>query len=123
MERRRWLSDLLARPAAQLLPHMSGHEPLPWDGIKGLGDMFADLREIGAAATRTAGRRRINHTSTRQVVREVPTGRLAPCKALNRDAGRLDLRLVLASLHGQFLELQLHLIEQTLAALGERAKH
>jgi hypothetical protein len=30
---------------------MLGHEPLPWDGIKGLGDIFADLREIGAAAT------------------------------------------------------------------------
>jgi hypothetical protein len=78
MERRGWLRDLLARPAAELLPHMLGHEPLPWDGIKGLGDMFTDLREPGAAATRTAGRRWINHTTTRQVVREVPAGRFAP---------------------------------------------
>jgi hypothetical protein len=43
----------------------------PWRGPRDTGNMFADLREIGAAATRTAGRRWINDTSTRQVVREV----------------------------------------------------
>jgi len=74
---------------------MLGHEPLPWDAIKGLGDMFTDLRELGAAATRIVGRRWISHTTTRQIVREVPTGRLEPREALNLDGGRLGLRLVL----------------------------
>src|SRR6516162_6409500 len=30
VERRRRLRDLLASPAAELLPHMLGYEPLPW---------------------------------------------------------------------------------------------
>ena len=45
MERRWRLRDRLARPAAEFLPHMLGHEPLPWHYIECLGDIFADLGE------------------------------------------------------------------------------
>ena len=54
MERRRRLRDRLARPAAELLAHMLGHEPLPRHDIERLGDILADLRELGAAAARAA---------------------------------------------------------------------
>jgi hypothetical protein len=37
VERRRRLRDRLARPAAELFPHMLGHEPLPWNDIERLG--------------------------------------------------------------------------------------
>src|SRR5262249_39398198 len=38
---------LLAMPAAELLPHMLGHEPLPRHDVERLGDVFADLRQLG----------------------------------------------------------------------------
>ena len=44
MERRRRLRDGLARPAAELLSHVLGHEPLPRHHIERLGDVLADLR-------------------------------------------------------------------------------
>jgi hypothetical protein len=46
MERGGRLRDLLAMPAAELLPHMLGHEPLPRDDVERLGDVFADLRQL-----------------------------------------------------------------------------
>src|SRR5882672_10693603 len=50
MEGRRRLRDRLARPAAELLAHVLGHEPLPRDDIEGFGDILPDLRELRAAA-------------------------------------------------------------------------
>src|SRR5262249_34867645 len=88
-----------------------------------LGDVFADLRQLGAAAARAGGRRRVDDTPARQVLGKVPTRRLAPHEAANLDAGRLGLGLILPSRRGQFFQLQLHLIEQALAALRARAKH
>jgi hypothetical protein len=52
------LADLLASPAAELLPHVLGDEPLPQHHIERLGDILADLRELAAAAARARGRRR-----------------------------------------------------------------
>ncbi len=57
----------------------------------------------------------------RQVSGEVPA-RPGPREALHRDAGRLGLGRILAGRRGQFLQLQLQLIEQSLAALGARAE-
>jgi hypothetical protein len=46
VEWRRRLRDRLARPAAELLPHMLGHEPLPRHHIERLADILADLDEL-----------------------------------------------------------------------------
>ena len=108
--------------AAELLAHVLGHEPLPRHDIERLGDVLADLREPGAAAARAGVRCRVNDAPSRQVSREVPACRRPPHEALNLDTGRLCLGLVLAGRRGQFLELQLHLVEQPLAALGARAE-
>jgi len=43
VEGSRRLGDRLARPAAELLPHMLGHEPLPRDYIECLDDILANL--------------------------------------------------------------------------------
>src|SRR6187401_816114 len=54
--------------------------------------------------------------------REVAARRLAPHEALNADVRRLGLDLVLSCRRSQFLELQFHLVEQSLAALRTWAK-
>ena len=56
----RRLRDRLARPAAELLPHMLGHEPLPRDHVERLGDILADLGELAAATARARGRRGVD---------------------------------------------------------------
>src|SRR5262249_17165479 len=89
MERRRRLRDPFARATAELLPHMLGDEPLPWDYIERLGDVLADLRELGAAAARARCRSWMNDASARQMIRELPPRRLRSREALNLDAGRL----------------------------------
>jgi hypothetical protein len=53
----RRLRDRLAGPAAELLPPMLGHEPLPRNDIERLGDILSDLREFAAAASRSRRRR------------------------------------------------------------------
>jgi len=60
VERCRGLRDRLARPAAELLPHMLGHEPLPRDHVERLGDILADLGELAAATARARGRRGVD---------------------------------------------------------------
>jgi hypothetical protein len=86
-----------------------------------LGDILADLRKFCAAAARAAGRSGMDDAPARQVSGEVPA-RPGPREALHRDAGRLGLGRILAGRRGQFLQLQLQLIEQSLAALGARAE-
>src|SRR6476660_7099931 len=49
--------------------------------------------------------------------------RFAPREALHLDTRRLGLRLLLALGGSQLLELQFHLIDEPLAALGARTKH
>src|SRR6516225_12303645 len=105
MERRRWLCDRLARPAAELLAHMLGHEPLPRHHIERLGDILANLGELGAATTRTARRRRMNDAPTRQIGWKVAPRRLTPREAPHLDALRLGLHLLLSGSRRQFLEL------------------
>ena len=43
MERCRWLSDLLAIPARELLPDGLDHLPLAGDDLERLGDIFTQL--------------------------------------------------------------------------------
>ena len=121
MEGGRRLRDLLAGPAAELLPHMLGDEQLPRHHIQRLGDILADLRELGAAAARAAGRSGMHDAPAWQVSGEI-AARLGPREALRRYAGRLARGRILARGRGQFLELQFQLIEQALAALGTRAE-
>ena len=71
MERSRRLGDLLAGPAAELLPHMFGDEQLPRHHIQRLGDILADLREFGAATARAAGWSGMHDAPARQVIGKV----------------------------------------------------
>src|SRR5262249_28275839 len=89
------LRDCLAGPAAELLPHMLGHEPLPRDDIERLGDILANFRELGAAAARARGRRRVNNAPARQIGGKVAPRHLAPREALHLDLPRRGLGLIL----------------------------
>ena len=122
VERRRRLRDRLARAAAELLPHMLGHEPLPRHHIERLGYILADLGKLAAATTGAARWRRVHDPPTRQIGGKVASRRLAPREALHLDACRLCLGLVLSRCRGQLLKLQLQLIDEPLAALGARTE-
>jgi hypothetical protein len=122
VERRRWLRDSLAGAAAELLPHMLRHEPLPRNDVEGLGDILTDLRQVRAAAAGARRRCRMNDPPPRQIGGKVAARRLAPREAPHLDARRLGLRLVLCRGRGEFFELELHLLDQPLAALGARTK-
>src|ERR1022692_1990805 len=78
VERSRWLADLLAGPAAELLAHMLGDEHLPRHHVERLGDVLADLRKLVAAAARAAGRRGMHDASARQMIGEIPPRRRPP---------------------------------------------
>jgi len=121
MEGRRRLGRSLAGPAAELLPHMFGDEQLPRHDVEVSVTSSPIFESLVAVATRTAGRSGMP-TMRRRVAgdREKLRRVLAPREALHRDAGGLDL--VLAARRGQFLELQSSWSEQTLAALGARAR-
>jgi hypothetical protein len=116
MERRGRLRDRLAGPAAELVAHMLGHEPLSRNDIDGLGDILPHLRQLIAAAAWTGGRHRVNDARARQVIRKVAPRRLAALKTLNGDDWRFRLGSVLASICSQLLELQFQLIDEPLAA-------
>jgi len=70
MERRRRLADLLAIPAGELLTNRLDHLPLARDHLKGFGDVFTDLGELGRAAARAHRRSRHNHSLARQMFGE-----------------------------------------------------
>src|SRR6266446_1978163 len=65
------MPNLLAGPAAELLPHMFGDEQLPRHHVQRLGDILADLRKLCAATARAAGRSRMNDAAARQVIGKV----------------------------------------------------
>jgi hypothetical protein len=54
VERRRRLADRLALPAGELLAHRLDDLPLARDHLQRLGDVLAQLRQLGRAAAGTA---------------------------------------------------------------------
>jgi len=122
MERRRRLRDLLAGTAAELVPDVLRHEPLPRNHIERLGDILADLRQVRAAAACACGRRRVDNPPPLQMSREVPARCRAPRQPRDSNRCRRGLRVILRDCRGEFLELQLHLIEKSLATLGARTE-
>ena len=93
-------------------------------GIESLGDIFADLREIVATTTRALGRRRVNNAPAWKMIGKIPPRPLSPRKALYLDdARRRVLRVILPVRRDQLLELQLHLLDESLAALGAWPEH
>ena len=124
VERRRRLANLLAVPAGELLAHGLHHLPLPWHHLERLSDILAKLGEPARTAAAAAGRAGHDHALAQQMRRERLAGGLPAGEGANR-RGRCGLRggnLIFARRRLKLLELQLHLVEQTLLALVARAK-
>ena len=123
MERRRGLADLLAGATREPLADGLDHLPLPRDHLQRVGDVLAHLHDaVGTAAG--AGRGCLDHHAlARQVLREGFAGWATAFEAGDRRRLRrlLGGDLVLSGRGLEFLELQLHLIDQarpTLRALA-----
>jgi hypothetical protein len=120
----RRLRDLLARPAAELLPHGLDHLPLPRHNLQGLGDVLAEFDKLAATA-RTARRRRHDDALARQVRRQRRPHRLFADDAAHRCSvgrGRSSRELIFRGAGFQLLELQFQLVEQLAAALSRLPK-
>ena len=81
--------------------------------LQGLGDIFAQLGQAGAAATSACSRARNDDAHARQVVRErAPRWARAgeACDSCGLGRGGLGGQLVLGGRGLQLLELQLHLV-------------
>ena len=115
----RRLADRLAVAAAELLADMLDHFPLPRDHFQRLGDVLAEFAQPGVAAARALRRRRLDHPLARQVRREglarwIFAGKAHHPRRLGD--GPLGGDLVLAGGALEFLERQLHLLDQPPAA-------
>src|SRR5467141_1415300 len=91
MERRRWLGDLLAGPAGELLPHRLDHLPLARDDLQCLGDVLAELGQPAAADRARAGSRN-NDPLARQMGRTVGAGAWRSPASYARSAPRHPMR-------------------------------
>ena len=120
VERCRWLGDLLAIAAGELLAHGLLDEPVPWHDVEGLGDDLAHLGEPMAAAAGAGGRRRHDHPLAWQVRRQRPACRAAAAHGLPRPcrAGSFGGHLVLGCGLLELGELELELLDQPVAALA-----
>jgi hypothetical protein len=74
----RWLGDLGAVAAGELLAYGLPHEPAARDDVEGFGDDFPHLGEAAAAAARATRRRRYHDPLARQVRRQWPSCRALP---------------------------------------------
>ncbi len=115
MERGRRLADLLAVAAGELLANVLDHLPLARDHLQRLGDVLTQLAQPRAAAALAGCRPRHDHPLARQVLGEGLARR--PLAGEGHDSRRLRNRalggdLVLAGRTLEFLERQLHLVEQ-----------
>ncbi len=120
MEGRRRLRDLLAVAAGELLSDGLDHLPLARDNLERLGDILAHLRNASRSATRAGARRLDHHPLARQVFRERLAGWLAPHESAHIRClgGLLGADRLLGCSGLEFLELQLHLVDQPGAAFG-----
>ena len=123
MEGGRRLSDPLAGPAGELLPHGLDYLPLPRHHLQRLGDVLAQLGELASAAGTGAGRRDYDPLARQMRRQRAPdwpaTREVLCCCSLRCPPPSGDLRLGGVGL--QVLELQLELVEHLAAALGRAA--
>ena len=119
VERRRWLGDLLAVAAGELLAHGLPHEPAARDHIERLGDGLAELGQPAAAAAAAGRRAGHDHPLARQMLRQRLPGGLVPDmrrrRSCRRRRGLLGRQLVLGRGVLELGELQLELLESRAA--------
>ena len=124
MERRRRLADFLAVAAGELFADMLDHLPLPRNDLQGLGDVLAQFAQACAAAAQAGHRCRLDHPLARQMLGEglarrplAGEGRHIRCLG----HGALGGNLILGRRAREFLERQLHLVEQSHRPFRARA--
>lgn len=100
MEGRWRLGDLLAFAAGELLPHGLNDLPLTRDDLQGLGDILAELRQLGRAAAGAVCRSSDDETLAREMLGERFLGwSLALAGPDGRSIGRdLCCQLIFASI-------------------------
>jgi len=124
VERRRRLRDLLAIPAGKLLADGLDDLPLARDHFERLGDVLAQLGQLGTATGWTRTGRRHDNTLAWQMLREWLPRRGLALEAANAGGllgGGLSDKGVLAGVGFEFLELQFQLVEQAAGAFGAGA--
>ena len=115
MEWGRRLTDLLAVPAGEFLPHRLDHLPLAGDRFQGFGHILTHLAQPDAAATRTGRRRCDHHTLTREMFGEgIAFGTLTDEPRDRRDLGYGNFRgeLILGGTGRKLLERERHLLDK-----------
>ena len=124
VERRGRLRDRLAGPAREALAHGLDHLPAPRDHLQRLGDVLAELRQLGRPAAGAELRRRNEDPLAREMGRE----RFARWGMAGRQAGPRRARQ--GSLGGgrlfrggrlQLFQFELHLVDEPRRALRARA--
>src|SRR3954452_14423094 len=122
--KRRWrLADLLAVAAAEFLADMLDYLQAPRDHLQRLGDVLAQFAQSWAATAQTGCWPRLDHALARQMVgeglpRRAPARERHDIRRLGH--GPLGGDLVLTGRAFEFLERQLHLIQQPDSALRTR---
>jgi hypothetical protein len=122
MERRRRLRDRLAFSAREALPDGLDHFPLARDDLQRLGDVFAELRQLGRAAARAGHRRWNDDPLARQMIRKRLAARPLALEGFDRGGAPRPFggEFVFRRIRLRFLELKLQLIEKPRRALGAR---
>src|SRR4051812_26244556 len=120
MERCRWLADLLAIAAGELLPHCLDHLPLTRHHFQRPGHVLAELAQAVAAAA-LASRRWIDHHALAwQMLREgLALGALAGKSPYRRRLGNgpFSHQFVFGGVGLQLFERQCQLLDQPRRAL------
>ena len=124
MERRRWLRDLLAVPAGELLAYRLDDLPRARDHLECLGQILAKPGQPVAAARRARARRADDDTFAWEVIGKRLPDRLLALECGNGcrlRRGGLGSQLVLGRVGFEILKLELELCEQPLGAFGASA--
>ena len=124
VKRCRWLADLLAVPAGELLTDGLDDLPLARNDFQCLGDILTQLGKAVAATGRARTGRWHNDALARQMLGERLLYRRLALEAANVGCllgGSLGNEGVLAGVSFKLLELQLHLVEQASGTFGAGA--